>query len=407
MPAELLAGISFTETGWQMVQGQPEHPGQPRVSGVMGLKEPQLAQAAALAGVSESEARLDPAANVHAAAALLQHWALEMGIDARELGAWAPVVARFSGIELPAGQASYVRDGVYRALRDGVAGDAAGTEIRPQDVQPNFATTATASAAPDYTPALWRPSPNHDARAAGPSGREAMIIIHTCEGSYAGCWSWLASSASGVSAHYVVNANGTEITQLVREQDRAWHIGARYRCDLNGDWECWRNEVQSNHFTVGIEHAGFAAQSFFDTGQIDASARLVCDITRRQGIGRTRLHVVGHGQLQPENRTDPGPNWPWAEYLERIRSHCGDPWLEIIVDGSNAGSNSDAAQALIPGGWTQTATTRRLLGDRLPLRLDRIEHRGCGVPLLPHAAWHPHRGSVVDGGQESLPRRPL
>lgn len=76
------------------------------------------------------------------------------------------------------------------------------------------------------------------------------------------------------------------------------------RCDLNG--------VQSNNFTVGIEHAGLASQSSWPAAQIDASARLVCDITQDHGIPRDRCHVVGHGQLQPWNRTNPGRNWPWT-----------------------------------------------------------------------------------------------
>jgi N-acetyl-anhydromuramyl-L-alanine amidase AmpD len=80
--------------------------------------------------------------------------------------------------------------------------------------------------------------------------------------------------------------------------------------------------VQSNHFTIGVEHAGFASQSAWPVAQIDASARLVCDMTRRWGIPRDRLHIVSHGQLQPHNRTDPGANWPWADYLARIDRYC-------------------------------------------------------------------------------------
>ena len=57
-----------------------------------------------------------------------------------------------------------------------------------------------------------------------------MVIIHDCEGNYSGCWSYLASSASGVSAHYVVSSNGGEVSQLVREKNRAWHIAATFDC---------------------------------------------------------------------------------------------------------------------------------------------------------------------------------
>ena len=88
-----------------------------------------------------------------------------------------------------------------------------------------------------------------------------MVIIHTCEGAYSGCWGWLANSASGVSAHYVVKEDGREISQLVREANRAWHIAATYECSLNGSMECGARATRSNNFTVGIEHAGFASQA--------------------------------------------------------------------------------------------------------------------------------------------------
>ena len=74
----------------------------------------------------------------------------------------------------------------------------------------------------DYGPAIWRPSPNYNARPSGYT--PSMVIIHSCEGNYAGCWGWLANSQSGASAHYVVHESGSEITQLVRESHRAWHI---------------------------------------------------------------------------------------------------------------------------------------------------------------------------------------
>ena len=97
---------------------------------------------------------------------------------------------------------------------------------------------------------------------------------------------------------------------------------ATYSCSLNGNAECALNGVQSNHFTIGVEHGGYASQSSFPTAQIDASARLVCDVARDRGITRDNVHIVGHAKLQPANRTDPGPNWPWADYLARINRYC-------------------------------------------------------------------------------------
>ena len=52
--------------------------------------------------------------------------------------------------------------------------------------------------APDYpvSGTIWRPSPNYNARPAGSLGGVQMVIIHTCEGSYTSCWSWLTNTAA-------------------------------------------------------------------------------------------------------------------------------------------------------------------------------------------------------------------
>ena len=42
------------------------------------------------------------------------------------------------------------------------------------------------------------------------------------------------------------------------------------------------------------------------------------------GIPRDRNHILSHGQLQPNNRTDPGRNWPWHAFIARVREICGD-----------------------------------------------------------------------------------
>jgi hypothetical protein len=176
-----------------------------------------------------------------------------------------------------------------------------------------------------------------------------------------------------VSAHYVVNESGSEITQLVREASKAWHIAATYSCSRNGNVECGRNGASSNNFTVGIEHGGYASQSSFPSGQIEASAKLTCDITRDHGLPRDRFHVVAHGTLQPYNRTDPGPNWPWSHYIDRIKAHCGDgggggggggtPPGAIIVDSNNANNDAAVARVEVSGNWTSATATPGYYGS--------------------------------------------
>ncbi|HJS44478.1 MAG TPA: N-acetylmuramoyl-L-alanine amidase [Gemmatimonadales bacterium] len=332
----LLAGVGWMETRWQMVRGAEEFPGRPAAFGVMGLSGPALERAAALAGVSIEAAQREPVANIRAGAALLAAYAAEAGGD------WDAATARFSGIDHPAGRAAYLA-GVATA------------EDRPQPAPSLDAATCPPppDSGPDFGSSIWRASPNFDARAADSTGVPHMLIIHTCESNYASCWSWLVNVASQVSAHYVVSEEGREVSQLVRERDRAWHIAALYDCALNRRHECWRNGVQSNHFTVGIEHAGFASQDSFPQGLLERSAALVCDITRDRAIPRDWQHIVGHGQLQPANRTDPGPNWPWIAYVHRVQALCG----ELVVDDSSQFNAPSDARVVVPAGWQAADTT--------------------------------------------------
>ena len=115
---------------------------------------------------------------------------------------------------------------------------------------------------------------------------------------------------------------------------------------------------------MGIEHGGFASQSTFPAGQLDASARLSCDISKANGIPRDRQHFVGHGQLQPYNRTDPGPNWPWTDYLNRINTACGStPAAAIVVDNNNANNNAASARFESSTSWQSTTGTAGYYGS--------------------------------------------
>jgi N-acetyl-anhydromuramyl-L-alanine amidase AmpD len=383
IPAEILKSIAYAETRWEMVIGEQEFEGQQPAFGVMGLREQQVARAAELAGVTEIEAKFVGAANIRAAAALLDELAEGRTFDRKSIGAWAPVVAAYSGIEDLEGQANYVHTEVYEAVRNGIeiqTLDGVMAAMSGVDIQPDFqAPTPPPQAAqgPDYSKAIWRPSPNYSARPSGTAGKVTLVIIHTCEGAYSGCWSWLNNTQSGASAHYVVNSTGSEISQLVRESHKAWHIAATYKCSLNGGKYCSRDGSSSNNFTVGIEHAGYGSQKTWDNGLLDASAKLTCDITKDHGITRDKYHIVGHGQLQPYNRTDPGPNWPWTNYIQRVNNACGaapppepepqpqpqpqpnpDPnQSTIIIDSNNNSNNQSVAKIEVSGNWTSSSAT--------------------------------------------------
>lgn len=369
VPVDLLKAVAYVETGWQHVDGEDDELGRPAGGGVFGLWGDNLTRGAAAAQLDVDTVQTDHVANINAAAARLAELAQAHGVGGTDLMAWRPVLAEFAQIPDDEARAAYVDD-VVRVLATGaesVAEDGSIVASISPHLEIGMPEVTTINAGGDYSGAVWRPSPNYNSR--GGYG-VSLVVIHSCEGNYAGCWGWLRNSAAGASAHYVVKENGAEITQLVRESQRAWHVAAAYQCSRAGNQQCNRNGVSTNNFSVGIEHAGFASQKTWSNGLIEASAKLTCSITKRQNVVRDRNHIVSHGQLQPWNRTDPGPNWPWSHYIDRVRAHCGTGGgggggggTAIIIDSNNANNNQNVAKLELTGSWTATSSTSGYYGS--------------------------------------------
>ncbi|MBI4577851.1 MAG: N-acetylmuramoyl-L-alanine amidase [Planctomycetes bacterium] len=129
------------------------------------------------------------------------------------------------------------------------------------------------------------------------------IIIHTIEGSARSAIGWFKNPASHVSAHYVIAYDGS-ITQMVDDQDVAWHAGTR----------------EHNDHGIGIEHEGYASQDGWTRKQLVASAALGRWLCATYGIQGDRAHILGHEEIAPGRRSDPGPHFPWDRYLAMIRT---------------------------------------------------------------------------------------
>lgn len=359
VPATLLKAIAYAETRFYHVPGiASEFAGQEPAYGVMALRGDRLARGAELAGLSVADVRSDSGANVRAAAALLAAEARALGLDPARLGAdvgaWAKAVAQSSGITDPQSQAHYIHAAVYSLVRDGIPSEElmrAGLRFVPvPEVRPDFTDLPSEPATlVGYTDAKWLPAPASNFT----EGRTATIqwlVIHTCAGVYSGCLGWLRTpyptNPNKTSAHYVVNESGSEIAQLVDEQDTAHHVGAT-----------WMG-LSTNSRSIGIEHGGFPYQgtNAWTEGQVAASAKLSCDIVRRNGIIRDRNHIIGHYQPDPVRRADdPGRDFPWADYMNRISSCVGGS-SAIVVD-SNQDNNGPSAQIDAPSSNWKSSTS--------------------------------------------------
>lgn len=105
-----------------------------------------------------------------------------------------------------------------------------------------------------------------------------------------------------VSAHFLVRRNG-EVAQFVACGKRAWHAGA----------SLWQGRPRCNDFSIGIELEG-GDDVPFDERQYRALVRL----TRRLKRAYPIRAIVGHADIAPGRKTDPGPRFDWARYLSRL-----------------------------------------------------------------------------------------
>ncbi len=147
----------------------------------------------------------------------------------------------------------------------------------------------------------WEASPNFTPDERG-KGKINYVIIHTVEGTHKGCVSWFKTEKSKVSAHYVVGFDG-KITQMVKDKDRAWHAGVKLY----------------NEEAIGIEHEGFAAKNDWTEKQVKASANLVRWLCHEYGIPIDRKHLLGHTEIAPKRKKDPGPYFNWDLYVGLVK----------------------------------------------------------------------------------------
>jgi N-acetylmuramoyl-L-alanine amidase len=160
------------------------------------------------------------------------------------------------------------------------------------------------------------PSPNFDERDQPIS----MIVLHyTGMEDAASAIARLRDPEAGVSCHYLVAEDG-QVLRMVPEEKRAWHAGRSW----------WRGIRNVNSASVGIELVNpgheFGYRPFAEE-QIDALIPLVSAIKERHHI--TRGNVVGHSDVAPTRKQDPGELFPWNR-LARLRLALPRPTQNLM-----------------------------------------------------------------------------
>ncbi|CAI8696358.1 MULTISPECIES: N-acetylmuramoyl-L-alanine amidase [Burkholderia] len=146
--------------------------------------------------------------------------------------------------------------------------------------------------------------------ARGADSRIRFLVMHYTESDEAKSLRTLTGDS--VSVHYVVPPQPRiehempVVYQLVPESMRAWHAGVSE----------WQGATELNAASIGIENVNRGpldpqnrTWQPYSPEQIDALIRLSKDIVVRYAIPPTR--VVGHSDIAPQRKIDPGPLFPW------------------------------------------------------------------------------------------------
>ena len=162
------------------------------------------------------------------------------------------------------------------------------------------------------------------------STRIRFVVIHYTSIDWENSLKVLTNERYEVSSHYLIPEGGDDtysdqikIFQLVDEENRAWHAGISK----------WEERTNINDQSIGIELVNQAECSVrqgsqydytnnyiclfseFDSDQIDQLILLLKDIlSRHDEIKPT--YIVGHSDISPDRKFDPGPKFPWKMLYE-------------------------------------------------------------------------------------------
>jgi AmpD protein len=108
-----------------------------------------------------------------------------------------------------------------------------------------------------------------------------------------------------VSSHLFIRRDGSA-QQFVDLDNRAWHAGQ----------STWQGKERCNDFSIGIELEGTDDQTFTDA-QYKTLIQLTLQI-QQQYPDITNDRIVGHSDIAPDRKTDPGPHFDWSRYRQGL-----------------------------------------------------------------------------------------
>ncbi len=198
------------------------------------------------------------------------------------------------------------------------------------------------------------PSPNHEPRPRG-SAVDMLVLHYTGMESAEAALDKLCDPAAAVSAHYLVDEDGT-VFRLVPEERRAWHAGVA----------CWAGERDVNDRSIGIELVN-PGHEFgyrpFPEAQMAALEALAAGVVAHHRIPAWR--VLGHSDVAPARKSDPGELFDWARLAragvglwpgEAGTGVAGDDPPEPLAPGDEGPGVADLQRALAAYGYEVPVT---------------------------------------------------
>jgi len=387
IPKGILEAVSYTNTRFYHITHHPGSDescmGLPKYYGVMGLVQDgknyfrnNLITISDLSGVSVEDINTNPEKNILAYAAAYHSIKAKLEISSMKPEDQTPILIALSELPLtediqnnfalnshlysvyyflnnsfyqslcgfPAYQIDFIKlfgENNYKILSsphilmsDTSVTDTMGLKFQHSNPNPSFGPNST-----DYGPALWDLACTSNFT-VGRTQAISAITIHDVEGSYAGCISWFNNCSANVSAHYVLRSVDGQITQMVAEIDKAWHVGTE------------------NPYTIGYEHEGYAGQSgWYTVAMYNASAALSRDICissgyninplrtgfwpwlattnyNISGIPGSCVKVKGHQHYPNQTHTDPGQYWDWDYYYKMVNNPAPTPTTYTNTTGT-------------------------------------------------------------------------
>lgn len=185
-----------------------------------------------------------------------------------------------------------------------------------------------------------RPSPNYGARRGG-LPVELIVLHYTAMPDAESALTRLCDPEAEVSCHFLIARDGT-LYRLVDEEKRAWHAGA-------GRW-AGREDVNSRSIGIELDNDG---RGPFDEPLMTTLEALLEDLLDRHQL--TPKAVIGHSDLAPGRKDDPGPHFDWHRLAEAGVSIWPEPSLrgDFMRDAAYFGYPVEAGELRILDAFRQ------------------------------------------------------